>query len=116
MRYLNLLVETVMNKVKEAKHLRIYPEPEETTIKRDHWTLFAEPAPHDSSMVSVTCELCDTFIDASLDDPMIGHELRADFCKALDELGMDYTRSERTCVNREGLTQIYVFGPKHYFG
>ena len=90
-------------------NLKIYPEVDETIIKKDGWMIFARQSEADNEEVYLCLELDDTFIDDVLDNLIVPHELYADFCKALDEFGLDYNKSKRKCINREGLKQEYLF-------
>lgn len=102
-----------MNKIKDVKHLKIYPEPQEVEIVREHWRIFAEVSPHDTDCVEVMCEMMPTFFDASIDDTMIGDKLRADLCAALDDFELDLNKCSRSCFSRNGLTQYYCFTPNY---
>lgn len=106
-----------MNKVSA---LKIYPDPiaEESIINREHWLLtgealnrseFPEPQPIYCEAVAVTCELKDTFLDKVIDNVTLADKLRSDFCKVLDDLGMDYNTTTRKLVKTDGAKQMFVF-------
>ena len=105
-------MKRLIDKIENIAHcLKIYPLPEETIIKRDMWVIFASSKDHlnGDTDALVSCEFSDEFFEALVHDHTVAQKLHADFCKALDDLGLDFNKCNMKSVLREGLVQQWIF-------